>query len=258
MKRLLMFAGALVFLCSDAAATEWLTDLPAAMARAQKENKAVLLDFTGSDWCGWCMKLRAEVFDTLEFGAYAAGNLILVEVDFPDRKKISTEQLNANYALATKHGITGYPTIVVLSSDGRVLGRTGYMRGGPTVFVGALEKFPGLPHKGGYLIAKSTDSAAHSPALSAQPPLPAAAPPASAAPPSRYGELTLKGISKAGNGRLAFINNEPMKVGEKASVKSFGTNIEVTVKEIRDDSVVIVVQGQTRELSMNGPPGGKP
>src|SRR5262245_30005189 len=68
------------------AAVSWLTDLPAAEAQAKAEGKFVLINFTGSDWCGWCMKLRKEVFLKSEFNDYAKTNLILVEVDFPKRK----------------------------------------------------------------------------------------------------------------------------------------------------------------------------
>ncbi len=253
MKRLLLFLGIFALLPFSSSATEWLTDLPTALARAQKEKKVVLLDFTGSDWCGWCMKLKAEVFDTMEFGAYAAGNLILVEVDFPRRKTLGTQQLIANEQLASKYDITGYPSIVVIDPNGRELGRCSYMAGGPTAFAGHLQKFPGMPHKGGYLVSKPTGTpapSANGSQLIAVRPGPGAAPLPVTAPPTPYGDLTLKGITDARNGRIALINNEPLKAGESASVKSHGTNINVTVQEIRASSVVILVQGQTRELAV--------
>src|SRR2546428_11672224 len=94
---------------------QWLTDLPKAQAQAKKENKLVMLDFTGSDWCGWCKKLNKEVFSTQDFAAYAKKSLVLVEVDFP-RSKQQTEQLKkANKALQEKYQIQGYPTIIVLN-----------------------------------------------------------------------------------------------------------------------------------------------
>ena len=256
MKRLLIRLGFMLLLCSSASATEWLTDLPTALARAKKENKAVLLDFTGSDWCGWCMKLKAEVFDTFEFGAYSAANLILVEVDFPKRKKISVDQQNANYALASQYGIKGYPTIIILNADGRLLGQCGYMEGGPVAFVGRIEKLPGMPHKGKYLVSASGDSSGN-PALnpvanSVRGSTPGAAPQAAVTPAPQYGELTLKGVSGTGKRRLALINNETLMAGESAFVKSFGTNVEVTIQEIRDSSVIVVVKGKTRELTLAG------
>ena len=259
MKQLLIVLGLIATLCSNARALEWLTDLPTAMARAQKEKKAVLLDFTGSDWCPWCQKLKSEVFDRFEFAVYAAANLIMVEVDFPRRKELSADQVNANYALASKYGIKGYPTIVVLNSDGQALGQCGYVEGGPAAFCATIEKFPGMPHKGQYLVSARTDSsgnsAGNSPGTSVRPSKPGAAPQPPVAPAAQYGELTLKGVSGVGSRRLALINNETLMAGESASVKSFGTNIAVTVKEIRDDSVVIVVKGETHELSLGRPPG---
>ena len=252
MKRLLMIVGVLASLGSDARALEWLTDVPSALSQAQREKKAVLLFFTGSDWCPWCRKLKSEVFDRFEFAAYAASNLIMVEVDFPRRKQIKVDQLNANYALASKYGVSGYPTVVLLNSEARLLGDCGYMEGGPSVFIATIEKFPGMPHKGQYVAATS----ARSPAIAAPnsrvtPPVnPGTAPQAPVARGAQYGELTLKGVSGVGSRRLAIINNETFMAGESASVKTFGTNVEVTVKEIRDGSVLVVVKGQTRELTL--------
>ena len=78
---MLMFLGAFAFLCADASASEWLTDLPTAMARAQKENKAVLLDFTGSDWCGWCKKLDKEIEKKSATNELLEWTLIYLDVD---------------------------------------------------------------------------------------------------------------------------------------------------------------------------------
>lgn len=254
MKRLLLVFGLICALCPNARALDWVSDLSTAMARAQKEKKAVLLDFTGSDWCPWCQKLKGEVFDRFEFAGYAAANLLMVEVDFPRHKKFSVEQLNANYALASKYGVQGYPTIVVLDANGQVLGQCGYVEGGPMAFIATIERFPGMPHKGGYLVATPAKApgsfAANSPAAAARPSLPATAAQPAVAPRSQYGELLLKGISSVGSRRMALINNETLMVGESAWVKSFNTNIEVTVKEIRDASVLVMVKGQTRELSL--------
>ena len=104
--------GLLAFQTAVLAAPVWVTDLPAAQAQAKKENKLVLMNFTGSDWCGWCKKLQKEVFSTKEFEQYAKDNVVLVEVDFPD-KKPQTQQLKAaNEALQGKFKAEGYPTIV--------------------------------------------------------------------------------------------------------------------------------------------------
>jgi thioredoxin-related protein len=252
MKRWLIGFGLVAMLCSNACALEWLTDLPTALDRARQEDKVVLLDFTGSDWCRWCQKLKAEVFDQAEFAAYAAANLVLVEVDFPRRKNLGSEQLHANRALASKYGVPGYPTIILLNSDGQKLGAGGYVAGGPPAFLARIEKFRARAHQGESPVGAQTDS----PGDSVRPSRPKAPPQVLVAPPPlKYGEITLKGVSGVGRRRLALINNESLMAGESAKVKSFGTNVEVTVKEIRDASVLVVVRGQTRELSLAHPPG---
>src|SRR5437016_6211609 len=130
----------LALLGVNVAASEWLTDLPKAQAQAKEEKKMVLLDFTGSDWCGWCIKLHNEVFSKPEFAEYARKNLVLVEVDFPRKKKLGAEQKKANEALQQKYKIEGYPTIIVLNGEGKKIGELGYMPGGPKAFLAELEK----------------------------------------------------------------------------------------------------------------------
>lgn len=125
---------------AKAAELPWTTDLPKAQTKAKAENKLVMMDFTGSDWCGWCIKLNKEVFSTPEFVAYAQKNLIPVEIDFPNKKKQSADLKKANNALQKKYGIQGYPTIIVLNGDGKKVGELGYMPGGPKAFIAALEK----------------------------------------------------------------------------------------------------------------------
>jgi len=127
------------FLQAGAAELEWQTDLAKAQAQAKKENKLVMLDFTGSDWCGWCKKLDAEVFSKSDFSEYAKKNLVLVEVDFPRFKKLSADQQKANNALQEKYKIEGYPTIIVLDGEGKQVGQTGY-KPSPKLFIEDLEK----------------------------------------------------------------------------------------------------------------------
>ncbi len=118
----------------------WLTDLPKAQAKAKEEKKLVLMDFTGSDWCPWCIKLTKEVFSQPEFADYAKKNLVLVEVDFPRKKQQSAELKKANQALEEKYKIKGYPTIVVLDSEGKKVGELNYEPGGAKPFIAELEK----------------------------------------------------------------------------------------------------------------------
>lgn len=115
-----------------------MTDYPAALKKASKENKLVLLDFTGSDWCPWCMKLDQELFSKKAFKDYAETNLVLVLVDFPQGKKM-LEQSDAlkkqNQELQSKFKIEGYPTMVLLDANGKQLKSSNYMAGGPEAFV---------------------------------------------------------------------------------------------------------------------------
>jgi len=123
-----------------AAELEWITDLPKAQEKARTEKKMVMMDFTGSDWCGWCIKLHKEVFSTDDFAKYAKDNLVLVEVDFPQKKKQSAAQTKANKGLQEKYKVEGYPTIIVLNSEGKKVGELGYQAGGPKPFIAQLEK----------------------------------------------------------------------------------------------------------------------
>jgi protein disulfide-isomerase len=119
---------------------KWHTDAKKALELAKAEKKLVMLDFTGSDWCGWCIKLHNEVFSKTEFAEYAKKNLVLVEVDFPRRKKLSEEQQKANFALQEKYKIEGYPTLIVLDGEGKKVGELGYVTGGPKAFIAEFEK----------------------------------------------------------------------------------------------------------------------
>ncbi|CAA6676573.1 MULTISPECIES: thioredoxin family protein [unclassified Lentimonas] len=113
----------------------WMTDFDAAKAKAKAEDKPMLLDFTGSDWCGWCIKLDKEVFGEAAFKEYASSELVLVELDFPRGKEQSAELKAQNEKLAKQYGIRGFPTILVLSPDGELIEQTGYQRGGAEAYV---------------------------------------------------------------------------------------------------------------------------
>jgi len=100
------------------AAEGWLTDLDEAKKVAAKENKAILVDFTGSDWCGWCIRLREEVFDKPEFKE-ASKDFVLVELDFPRTKKLPEGQKEKNQALSKKFNVRGFPTILLMTAEGQ-------------------------------------------------------------------------------------------------------------------------------------------
>ena len=122
-KLLLTLLAALSLIPTAVAAdTVWLTDLPQAKAQAKAEGKMVLLDFTGSDFCSSCIRLHKEVFPAKEFAAFAKQRLVLVEVDFPLKKKQSAALKAANEALSKEFKVDGYPTLILLAADGKKLG----------------------------------------------------------------------------------------------------------------------------------------
>jgi thioredoxin-related protein len=127
-------------------AGEWQTDYDKALATAKAENKRVLLDFTGSDWCGPCIALKKRVFTQAEFTDYADKNLVLVEIDYPNKKVLSDEVKLQNERLKKQYGIEdkGFPTIIVLGSDGKNLGEiSGYRGEGPAEFIAKVDKMKG-------------------------------------------------------------------------------------------------------------------
>jgi len=127
---------------SPAVALPWQTDLPKALAAAKMENKMVLLDFTGSDWCSWCIKFDKEALSTEKFADYAKTHLELVTLDFPNTTPQSPELKAANAALQKKYAVEGFPTFVLVNADGNELGRqVGYASGGPEAFIAKLEGF---------------------------------------------------------------------------------------------------------------------
>jgi len=234
----------LALLPSNLRAANWVTDLPSALNAAKSQNKAVLINFTGSDWCGWCIRLRNEVFSQPEFDAYAAENLVLVEADFPQHKAQTSELKQANAALSARFQIKGYPTLILLDGDGKQLGALGYQPGGPQPFISELSRIAGskaapstLPAK----VARKDDP---------PPPLFNGAP---TFPPPKFNEVVLKGISGSKNNRLAMINNATLGLGETVRMKIGDAEVKVKCVEIRNDSVLVSVNGsEPREVRMRG------
>jgi len=131
----LLSLSALLF-TTQAFAGGWGDNYKDALAAAAKENKKVLLDFTGSDWCGWCIRLKKETFDQPAFKEYADKNLVLVDVDFPQGKTLPAAVKTQNDSLQEKYQVQGFPTLVLLSPDGKVIKQqSGYIPGGPKGFI---------------------------------------------------------------------------------------------------------------------------
>ncbi len=125
------------------AGDKWLTDFDKAKEVAKKKNLPILADFTGSDWCGWCIKLDKEVFAKKEFLKYAEKNLVLLLVDFPRKKAQAGAVKKRNQELAEKYNVRGFPTVLLLDSEGKVLARTGYQKGGAGAYVKHVKKLVG-------------------------------------------------------------------------------------------------------------------
>lgn len=127
----------------------WYTDMNAAMEQSATTGKSLMLFFTGSDWCGWCMKLQKEVFKTTEFVTWAKENVILVELDFPRRKALTPELQQQNAQIAGALKVRGYPTVWFVTAakteEGKVnltaMGSTGYVAGGPTAWIASATPF---------------------------------------------------------------------------------------------------------------------
>ena len=112
----------------------WQTDYAQALALAAKEKKQVLLNFTGSDWCPYCVQMDKEVLNQPDFNTFAANKLILVKLDFPRKKQIPEAEQNRK--LQQEYAIEGFPTYVLLDPAGKEMRRqVGYLEGGPSEFI---------------------------------------------------------------------------------------------------------------------------
>ena len=119
----------------------WQTNFAESQAKAKAENKLLLVDFTGSDWCGWCIKLKEEVFSKKEFQTEAPKKFVLVELDFPRQKKLPDELKTQNDQLAKQYKVRGFPSLLLLDAEGQVIARTGYRPNGPEKYVAHLAEF---------------------------------------------------------------------------------------------------------------------
>lgn len=213
----------------------WLENLPQAAEQAKAENKLLLLDFTGSDWCGWCKKLEAETLSKPEFIEYAAKNLVLVRLDFPRNKEQSEEVKQANNELKNKYGVSGFPTLLVVKPDGTVLWKqTGYLAGGPSALISKLD---GLGNGSTHTINAATPIAANKPSNN---PIQWQWP---AQPVRKPGdEPRLQGI---------FYSSRPSIILEGKSCEEGDSVKGMTVLKIQRDAVTVQWNGQEKILRMN-------
>ena len=136
-------AGAAITIAAPAFAADelWIEDnMPAAMEKAKAEGKDILIDFTGSDWCGWCIRLKDEVFSQSEFKTAMPENYVLVMLDYPARKPQTDEVKAHNAEWQQKFEIRGYPTSGLTDANGEEYARTGYREGGPGPYLEHINK----------------------------------------------------------------------------------------------------------------------
>lgn len=125
-------------------AQNWQTDINVAKKIALTENKTIILVFQGSDWCAPCIKLDREIWSTETFKSYAKTNFVMLQADFPRKKKnaLSSKIAKANAKLAETYNSNGiFPFVVVLDSKGNVLGKTGYKKVTPEAYIKTLITF---------------------------------------------------------------------------------------------------------------------
>lgn len=140
----LIGALALAFLPTSPQPTSdvWLADFDEAAEIAKREKKDLLVDFTGSDWCGWCIRLDEEVFSQEPFLSAAQSDFVLVKLDFPRSEELKAKVPNPerNAELQARYGVRGFPTILLMTAEGQVFGQTGYREGGPERYVEHLQE----------------------------------------------------------------------------------------------------------------------
>ncbi len=111
-----------------------------AQSQSRISGKPILLVFSGSDWCSWCMRLDREVFSQPEFQTWAADHVIKLVADYPRHLAQSDEEKQLNGELLDRYGVDGFPTVLLLNADGGVIARTGYEPGGAANYAAMLEK----------------------------------------------------------------------------------------------------------------------
>jgi len=124
-KLILIFTIAIAFQTSAQEKTEWLTDMKAAQQEASASNKNILVSFSGSDWCGNCIRLDKELFQTADFQKYAKEHLVLLKLDFPAKKanKLTANQTEHNDKWAEVYNKNGtFPLILLIDKAAKQLG----------------------------------------------------------------------------------------------------------------------------------------
>ena len=222
----------------------WYTNVEAAQKAALEEDKFLLLNFTEPDFCGDCVKMKQEIWTQPEFLAFAGENLVLVELSFPHDRPPDPVALKIRERLAQVMQIDSFPTVVVLNKQGKYMAHGKYAPGGPRAYIADLERIPGMRHVDVDRAMARMETAATEKPVEFVPIAPSTTP--------RYNQIALKAISGAKDHRLALINNETLGVGETAKIKFLDEKVDVCCKEIRDDSVLVTINGKLTELKLGG------
>ncbi|MCL3780987.1 thioredoxin family protein [Prolixibacteraceae bacterium JC049] len=139
-----IFVFILLLAATSVYSQKWYTNYTEAQKQATKQGKNIVMVFSGSDWCAPCIKLEKEIWQSNEFKQFAEKHWILVKVDFPRtrKNKLPKPQLKHNENLASKHNKKGYfPMVVLLSPEGKTLGKTGYKKMAPLAYINHLKSF---------------------------------------------------------------------------------------------------------------------
>lgn len=236
MKLKLYLMLALLWIACGARAAFWHTDFGEAQRKAYGENRIILVHFMSSDRGGVYERLQNEVFSKYEFQSFADRHLILMEVDFPRWKQLHPTQVKINRELADKYSGHGWPVCVLVNNRGDALGQIRYNGGGPEQFIQGIEKIAKFTDKPD---ASASTAAPSAPIFSGAP----------TGPAPQYKELALKSISGTGAKRLALINNATLGVGETGKVRLGAGEVKIRCDEIRDEAVIVTVEGKgKREL----------
>ena len=163
---ILLLSATAAFAAAPGKTAKWFDDFAAAKAAARKEGKPILANFTGSDWCPWCIKLENEILGQKAFLDYAGTNMVLFIADFPQRKNLPARVAKQNDGLQAKYKIEGFPTVLLLDAGGNVVGQTGYQLGGADPFVANLKE---LLAKSGWKPGTATNQPAKNAAPAAVP-----------------------------------------------------------------------------------------
>lgn len=235
---------------SGVTAAGWNTSFETAKQHSRSSGLPILMNFTGSDWCPACIRLRAQVLTHPSFTTFASKRVILMEVDFPRRIPMAALHRQANEQLAQRYGVTAFPTLLLVDSQGTRISQI-HGGGSPEALVSTLDTY--LTQLGS--TGRSTTTSPTPPPRTRSAPareLPLFGG-AATRPVPTYTNLVVKSITKTPSRRFVLINSETLASGEAAWFNLGRNKVKVQCVEVREKSVLIRVDGEaaTRELLLS-------